>query len=134
MQPGQLPSQSIQFGRQGGVGGRQALVEHLLGRQAAHVDRVFEHRAGASHAQPRRCLPNADDIEVGVGSEPPIQAHLFFAEKAAALQCGKIEKAEIDRFLDLVNVVRSQVKAQTWVSWNSIGPPGGRIRFRADMA
>ena len=74
-------------------------------RELPHTDRVLEDIAAALQVRSVRRAANRHHIEIQLGRKTTVEAQFLGTEIPALLQGGKIEKAEVDRFLDLVGKV-----------------------------
>ena len=65
--------------------------------------------ARARPAEARRAVPlMLDHVQVDVGREPPVEAHLLATEVPPARERGEIEEAEVHRLLDLVHALAGE--------------------------
>ena len=86
----------------------QYTVELRVLGKLQHAHRVFNGIALATEHRLFRCTGYRQHIEVGIRRQAPVQAQLFFAVETALVECGEIEKTEINRLLDLVGIVTGQ--------------------------
>jgi hypothetical protein len=86
------------------VGARERLRQRARLWQTTHPYGRLARPVGAAHAEPPPILGHLDDAEVYVPAEASIQAHLFFGVGASALHGHEVQKAKIDRYLELVGV------------------------------
>jgi len=84
------------------------MAQQILLRKFSHFHGIINYLAAAVQAWSLDWATNLDHIEIDVWSKTPIEAQLFVAEMAPLIQRRKIEETEINRFLDLVNVVAGQ--------------------------
>ena len=82
-------------------------VQHAIVRQPAHDDGDLAHGplSADTHAVDTAEL---HDTEIHVVREATIQADLFLAEEATALEGGEVQKAEVQRLLHLVDAVAGE--------------------------
>ena len=83
-------------------------VELLIGRKLFHLHGVFNRRTAAAQHRLLLATGNGNHCQVIVGGQPTIQTQLLFTVVATPFQRGKIQKAEINRFLDLVGILSGQ--------------------------
>ncbi|MNR05377.1 hypothetical protein D3C85_1214070 [compost metagenome] len=79
-------------------------AEQLALRELAHLQGVIEHRAGATQLWRLDAPGDRQYFQVQVAGQALVQAQLFAAEVLACIQCGEVEKAEIDRFLHFIGI------------------------------
>ena len=84
------------------------VAEQILLTELASLDQIFDSRAVATQNRRFGAAGNRDNVQVQLGRQAAVQADFFLAEMLALFQRGIVEKAEIDRFLDLVNIVAGQ--------------------------
>ena len=84
------------------------LIEHALGGQPAHLHSHLDGWAGAADPDARTGAFERDHPEVGIRSEPPIEAHLLLAEMTALTERSEIQEPEVDGLLDLVHTFPRQ--------------------------
>ncbi len=77
-------------------------------RQPGHLHGPFDGWAGAFDRDAAVVSHDRHNAEVNPRAEPAIQAYLFFAVMVAQSQSAKIEKAQRDRLLHLVNELAGQ--------------------------
>ena len=78
--------------------------QQLALRELAHLQGVLDDRGVVTEAWGLFAAADGQDLAVQRGRQALVEAQLFVAEVLAAGQVGEIEKAEVDRFLDLVGV------------------------------
>jgi hypothetical protein len=77
-------------------------------RELAHPHRVFDRGSGAVHDGIVDAARDRDDIDIDRRREAAIEPQLLFAAEATPGEGGEIEKAEIERLLDLVREFAGQ--------------------------
>ena len=87
---------------------QQYLVEQAGLGEAPHFNGVFDGWAGATQDRMICAAGDGYDFQVEIGRQSPVKAQFFPTIEVAFFQGAEIEKAEVDRFLDLVGVVTSQ--------------------------
>src|SRR4029434_998296 len=91
-----------------GSAGATELLEHVLGGQPAHLHSHLDGWAGAADPDARTGAFQRDYPEVGIRSEPPIEAHLLLAEMTTLTERSEIQEPQVDGLLDLVHTVTRQ--------------------------
>ena len=86
----------------------EAMFEVHLGRHPHHLHRPFHDRPRRFELKTGSLRGNGHDSKIHVWSESPIDANFLFAKMMATFESRKIEKAEVDRFLDLVRHLSSE--------------------------
>ena len=84
------------------------MTQQALLRKFGHLHRIINNLAAAVQAWSIECAANLDDVEVDARCKSTIQAQFLVAEMVPLIQRGKVEEAEINRFLDLVRVIAGQ--------------------------
>ncbi len=88
---------------------RSRRVEHVLARQALHLDQPVERAPGSAKAQSARRIPaQRHGSQIGVGGEPAVQPQFLLAGEAALGDGAEVEEIVTDRLLELVDAVRGQ--------------------------
>ena len=91
-----------------GPAGYDEPIEHALGGQPPHLHGHLDGRAETADPDVRAGTFERNHPEVGVRSEPPIEAHLLLAKVAALPERSEIQEAQVDRLLDLVHALPRQ--------------------------
>lgn len=82
--------------------GHECLVKMNIA--ALHPDDWLARAAVAAHMESTFTFSDLDHSEVHISAGASIESYLFLAVGAAALKCREVQKAEIDRLLELVGV------------------------------
>jgi hypothetical protein len=76
--------------------------------ELAHLQCVLERRPFAADPRMGDFSRDRQHREIEIGREPTVEAQLFLAIESPLLQRGEIQKAEIERLLQLVGVRAGQ--------------------------
>ena len=92
--------------------GQLAAVEHALEHpglvELSHSDRVLDGLSITADARVCGLPGDGNNIQVQLGREAPVQPQLLLAAEAALLERREIQKAEIQRLLELIRVLAGQ--------------------------
>ena len=91
------------FGQE--AAGADEVDHHPLLGHASHAHAAFNRPAAAVQGETAVLLGHFDQAEIDVRAETPVELQFLGAVVPPLVRIGKIEKAEIDRFLELVDVV-----------------------------
>jgi hypothetical protein len=86
---------------------RLAVEQGRLGK-AAHPHAIFQDRPSAGDARRLERAIDRDHIQIELRRQTAVEPQLFLAIEAAPLQGREIQKAEIERLLELVGIVPGQ--------------------------
>ena len=82
--------------------GLQQLVRPSFDRKAAHTDRPLDDRAFAFDGVNARSIDgDRNDVDIDLGREPAVEAHLRLTGLAPLVEGREIEETEVDGTLDL---------------------------------
>ncbi len=82
----------------------QVLQHRRVGREAPHLDRVFDRLPFSLELEPSLALHDRHDAEIDVGRQPTVQRDLLPTVVQPPLQRREVEEAQIDGLLHLVRV------------------------------
>ncbi len=104
---GDAARQRVDLGRAERAGLHHAAEQRVL-PEAAHLDRVVDRLAVAADSRVHLAARQRHHLEVELRRGAAVQPQLLLAIEVSCLQRAEIEKAEIDRLLELVGIVAGE--------------------------
>ena len=107
---GDASPHALHFPRKRGGSGCQQAIEHAILGQTHHVDRILDGLPWAFDGDASLRTADFPNSQVGIGAKTAIESHLFPAIVGPPFQGGKVEKTEVDRFFDFIDVPFGKIK------------------------
>jgi len=76
--------------------------------ELVHFDRILDDIVAGAQFGSLTGTANGHDFDIDIRRQALIQPQLFLTAMPSLLQCGEVEEAEVDRFLDLVRIFTGQ--------------------------